>query len=53
MVGMGYWGKNLVRNFHELGALAVICDSNENSRSQLQRRVSERSLCTRVQFGAG
>jgi len=29
VVGMGYWGKNLVRNFHELDALAVICDSNE------------------------
>ncbi len=21
VVGAGYWGKNLVRNFHELGAL--------------------------------
>ena len=28
VVGMGYWGKNLVRNFHQLGALAAICDSN-------------------------
>src|SRR5262245_485845 len=28
VVGMGYWGKNLVRNFHELGALATICDSD-------------------------
>jgi UDP-2-acetamido-3-amino-2,3-dideoxy-glucuronate N-acetyltransferase len=27
VVGMGYWGKNLVRNFHELGVLSVICDS--------------------------
>src|ERR1041384_5666547 len=29
VVGMGYWGKNLVRNFYELGALAMICDSND------------------------
>ncbi|MBW1863922.1 MAG: Gfo/Idh/MocA family oxidoreductase, partial [Deltaproteobacteria bacterium] len=29
VVGTGYWGKNLVRNFHELGHLAMICDSNE------------------------
>ncbi len=29
VVGMGYWGKNLVRVFHELGALAAICDSSE------------------------
>ena len=27
VVGMGYWGKNLVRNFYELDALAAICDS--------------------------
>jgi UDP-2-acetamido-3-amino-2,3-dideoxy-glucuronate N-acetyltransferase len=29
VVGAGYWGKNLVRNFHALGALACICDSDE------------------------
>jgi len=28
VVGTGYWGRNLVRNFHQLGALAAICDSN-------------------------
>jgi len=28
VVGCGYWGKNLVRNFAELGALHTICDSN-------------------------
>ena len=27
-VGMGYWGRNLVRSFHELGALGVICDTD-------------------------
>ena len=26
VVGSGYWGKNLIRNFDALGALAVICD---------------------------
>lgn len=26
VVGSGYWGKNLVRNFHTLGALGAICD---------------------------
>lgn len=26
VVGAGYWGKNLVRNFHQLGALGVVCD---------------------------
>ncbi|KPJ67949.1 MAG: oxidoreductase [Syntrophobacter sp. DG_60] len=26
VIGCGYWGKNLVRNFWELGALSTICD---------------------------
>jgi UDP-2-acetamido-3-amino-2,3-dideoxy-glucuronate N-acetyltransferase len=26
VVGSGFWGKNLVRNFHDLGALVAICD---------------------------
>jgi len=29
VIGAGYWGKNLARNFYELGALKTICDSNE------------------------
>lgn len=29
VVGCGYWGKNLVRNFRELGCLASICDLTE------------------------
>lgn len=26
-IGCGYWGKNLVRNFAQLGALRVVCDA--------------------------
>lgn len=26
VIGCGYWGKNLVRNFHELGMLHAMCD---------------------------
>lgn len=29
VIGAGYWGKNLIRNFYELGRLAAICDENE------------------------
>ena len=32
VVGCGYWGKNLVRNFHALDALAMVCDGTENGR---------------------
>lgn len=28
LIGAGYWGKNLARNFHALGALHTLCDLN-------------------------
>jgi predicted dehydrogenase/acetyltransferase-like isoleucine patch superfamily enzyme len=28
VVGCGHWGRNLVRNFHMLGALAGVCDAS-------------------------
>lgn len=34
VLGCGYWGKNLVRNFHQLGALALVCDPGEAGRSK-------------------
>ena len=30
VVGCGYWGKNLVRNYFELGVLSSICDPNHS-----------------------
>ncbi len=30
VIGVGYWGKNLVRNFYDLGALAALCDVDES-----------------------
>ncbi len=30
VVGCGYWGKNVVRNFHELGSLGAVCDVDES-----------------------
>ncbi len=34
-IGAGHWGKNLVRNFHDLGVLKWICDSSRERRTQL------------------
>jgi predicted dehydrogenase len=34
VVGCGHWGKNLVRNFSELGALSSICDPNSQIADQ-------------------
>ncbi len=38
VVGVGYWGKNLVRNFHDLGALAVLCDAEESVEINYRRQ---------------
>jgi predicted dehydrogenase/acetyltransferase-like isoleucine patch superfamily enzyme len=37
MLGCGYWGRNLVRNFAELGALAALADSNPATAAALAR----------------
>jgi UDP-2-acetamido-3-amino-2,3-dideoxy-glucuronate N-acetyltransferase len=31
VIGAGYWGKNLVRNFHTLKALETVCDLHEET----------------------
>jgi len=33
LVGCGYWGKHLCRNFHALGALAAVVDATENGQA--------------------
>ncbi len=37
VVGSGYWGKNLVRNYHQMGNLALICDQREETLAELAR----------------
>jgi predicted dehydrogenase len=32
VLGCGYWGRNLVRNFHSLGVLRAVCDSTKAGR---------------------
>jgi len=31
LIGAGYWGKNLARNFHALDALHTLCDASEKT----------------------
>ena len=38
VVGVGYWGKNLVRNFHELGALEMLCDADPSAEATFKSR---------------
>lgn len=44
VVGCGYWGKNLVRDFSELGALEALVDSNEETLAALQAKHGGRAL---------
>ena len=37
VVGCGYWGQNLVRNFGQLEKLALICDAGKEGRSRALR----------------
>ena len=48
VIGCGHWGKNLVRNFAELGALAALCDPNE----KLARTYAEKCNVPALSFAA-
>jgi UDP-2-acetamido-3-amino-2,3-dideoxy-glucuronate N-acetyltransferase len=49
VVGAGYWGKNLVRNFHQLGALALVCDANPLVEQELQRQYGGTRFCAQFE----
>lgn len=48
VIGCGHWGKNLVRNFAELGSLAAVCDPND----QLAQFYSEEYSVGNLSFTA-
>ncbi|MGA2813038.1 MAG: Gfo/Idh/MocA family oxidoreductase [Candidatus Acidiferrum sp.] len=48
VVGCGYWGRNLVRNFHELGSLAAVCDSEPARLEEMRQRYSVEG-CTQLE----
>ena len=37
-IGAGYWGKNLVRNFKELGVLSTVCETDPHARADMKRQ---------------
>jgi len=45
LVGSGYWGKNLARNFDALGVLGVICDKNEAVLAAFREKYPEVRTC--------
>ena len=45
VVGSGYWGKNLVRNFYQLGAVRLICDKNEMVLEKFKEQYPDVDVC--------
>jgi len=45
VVGIGYWGRNLVRNFHQLGALAALCDSDNSAEARCRSEYGDVKFC--------
>ena len=47
-IGGGYWGKNLVRNLHDLGVLSLICEVDAHTREQLRAGHTDVNFTDRV-----
>jgi UDP-2-acetamido-3-amino-2,3-dideoxy-glucuronate N-acetyltransferase len=45
VIGSGYWGKNLIRNYHNLGALKLICDKNPVLLDQYKEQYPDVETC--------
>ena len=45
VVGSGYWGKNLIRNYHQIGVLKVIGDHNETVLTEFARQYPDVEPC--------
>ncbi len=45
VAGSGYWGKNLVRNYHRIGALKLICDKNETVLASFKKQYPDIETC--------
>lgn len=46
LIGGGYWGKNLVRDFYKLGVLHTICDVNEKLLDEYKKKYDDVILTT-------
>jgi UDP-2-acetamido-3-amino-2,3-dideoxy-glucuronate N-acetyltransferase len=49
IIGSGYWGKNLVRNFYQLGVLKLICDKNEKILNQFKKEYTDVETCLNLE----
>ena len=45
VIGAGHWGRNLVRNYHEIGALKLICDKNDAVLEGIKKQCPKVDIC--------
>ena len=50
VVGCGYWGRNLVRNFNQLDALALVCDATPQGRSTAKNIAPEIEIADNIEY---
>ena len=46
VAGCGYWGKNLIRNFHALGNLHSVCESDATRLEQFRAQYQVQGFTT-------
>jgi predicted dehydrogenase len=49
VIGCGYWGQNLVRNFQELGRLGAVCEASPDGRRRARELAPEAAILDRVE----
>ena len=48
VIGFGYWGRNLIRNFNDLGALRLICDIDPARQQLAKQNYPHVEFCSEV-----
>lgn len=46
LVGLGYWGRNILRNLYELGILHTACDANSHTLAEYKSKFPETNFTT-------
>jgi len=48
IIGAGYWGKNLVRVFHQLGHLYLVCDKDKDMLKKYEKEYPGLNITTDI-----
>jgi len=46
VIGFGYWGKNLIRNFNDMGVLHLICDTDLSKEQLVKEKHPDVTFCS-------